>query len=505
MRFKTVILCTLAVCLVAAPLHAFLEDLCLPRKGSNATLQWCVRPTCAGPYQDPNAACPQQTADFITIMPGRSMIHADSTYFIAQALGYRADVAYWIAAYNENADYSQYLPIDQCGVMASTSNSGKSYITAYFNGFLRTSQDTDGPLDHYVVNFSPNGTGTDVHGPQGVSGVYPLHYPKPGYPVHIDDVYQKTLANLRQWGMLKTTDPGVLCTVGLTEGDGCLETGRIIGTVPFFLRTGIGSFNIDVPVGKKVLNYTSDANGTKIDTYDQLQNYLNASAGRLWKSSPPVPVPVQVARIALYLHVLQDSSSHATYCGDDPPSAPGGCDPGTYMWKDSDGNIQLSFGNGCANKPHIAGHVQETGSGSNSLPLRDYVALNNTVDELIVFGNQVALDNGWIVNRELLPPDVTGGKSAQGKSASDLKAELVGTIKSGSTPAYSGTEVYNSGVVALPLQQTNALDRLHAMNSALANYSNTVRGRSGNPTGFVAFEQMPGNSAKKDDQSVCWK
>src|SRR5207247_3954392 len=67
----------------------------------------------------------------------------------------------------------------------------------------------------------------------------------------------------------------------------------------------------------------------------------------------------------------------------------------------------------------------------DALPiLRDYVALNNTVDELIAFGNAVALKNGWIANPELLPPDVAGGKNAQGDNADDLKAALVGKIVS---------------------------------------------------------------------------
>src|SRR6266498_1573969 len=113
--------------LVAASAHAFLEDICLPRRAGQGALSWCVRPTCRPPFS-PNRACPAQTLDFATIKPGRSMVHADSTYFIAQALGYRADVAYWIAAYDEVTDYGQYVPIDQCGVQASASNSGANYI-----------------------------------------------------------------------------------------------------------------------------------------------------------------------------------------------------------------------------------------------------------------------------------------------------------------------------------------------------------------------------------------
>src|ERR1043166_1292788 len=163
MRRNILVLLTLIAC---APMtaHAFLEDLCQARrpKLQGTAISWCIQPN--SPKQNVNRASVQQTLDFATIKPGRSMIHAGSTYFIAQALGFRADVAYWIAAYNEVTDYGHYFPIDQCGVEASTQNSGSSYIAAAFNGFQRTNTNTDGPLDHYVVNFSPNGQGTDVHG-----------------------------------------------------------------------------------------------------------------------------------------------------------------------------------------------------------------------------------------------------------------------------------------------------------------------------------------------------
>jgi len=496
-----------SICLiltVATAADAFLEDLCLPRRKSDGTLTRCLPP--CPPSTAPNNSCPAQVLGFATIKPGRSMIHADSTYFIAQALGYRADVAYWIAAYNEVTDYGQYIPIDQCGVQASTTNSGANYISAAFNGFVRTNNTTDGPLDHYVVSFSPNGEGTDVHGPAGVEALYPLHYPTPGYPLHIDDTYQKTLANLRQWAMLPTRDPGLLCTVGLTDerGTGCLSGINITGTVPLAQRQGSPGVTIDVPAGKKVLNLDTDTGVT--DYYEKLGLYLdnpNKTTGTLFKGPGSVPVPVQVARIGLYLHVLQDTDSHSTYCGDDAPTPPGGCDAGTYMYLTSSA-VKFSFGNSCATGPHIYSHVVETGTGDHPLPLRDYVALNMTVDELIVFGNEVASKHpGWIVNPELLPPDVVGGKSAQGYSADDLKSTLVGTIVKGK--AYSGTEVYRSGVVTLPLQQTISLNRLHAMNSALGDYSETVRKQSSRPASFVALEPMPGNSFDPKSTSACWK
>jgi hypothetical protein len=311
--------------------------------------------------------------------------------------------------------------------------------------------------------------------------------------------------------MIPTSEPGLLCTVGLIEqtpdGPRCVTGKTITGNVPVIMRGPTG-IPMNVPTGKKVLDYVKGAKRNDppaITYYDQLQSYLDNPAqtsGTLYLQSPPQPVPVQVARFGLYLHCLQDTSSHATYCGDDAPTPPGGGDAGTYMFL-SGNNVKVSFGNSCAAGPHLASHVQETGTGDSPLPLRVYVALNNTVDELIAFGNQVAKPNGWIVNPELLPPDVTGGENAHGQSADDLKASLVGTIVQGT--AYSRAEVYRSGVVTLPLQQANSLDRLHAMNLALANYSATLQSQSREPSKFVPLQSLPGNSANASDTSVCWQ
>lgn len=500
---------SLLLFLCAADAHAFFEDLCLPRNKDQPRLTWCLNPNCLNPPPNASRACAQQLADFATVQPGRSMIHADSTYFIAQALGFRADVAYWIAAYNEVTDYTQYVPIDQCGVQASASSSGAQYITAKYNGFQRTNTQTDGPLDHYIVSFSPNGQGTDVHGAMGVQAIYPLYYPRPGYPARIDDTYQKTLASLRQWGMMRSREPGLLCVVGLLDSTGttCLSGGTVSGPVPAIMNPNAPTpINITASLGKKVLNLDTSTNPPTTVYYEQLGPWLDdksRTTGTLWKSNPPIPVPVQVARIGHYLHAMQDSASHSTYCGDESPSPPDGGDPGTYMVL-TNGNVKLSFGNSCAMSPHLAGHIQETGTGDNPLPLRVYTALNMTVDELIVFGNEVAkYHDGWIANPELLPPDVIGGKSAQGMSAADLKTTLVGKIVSGT--AYSRAEVYQSGVVTRPLQETMTLKRLTDMNLALAAYGEAARRKSANPAAFVPFEHMPGNSADPENKNVCWK
>jgi len=498
--------------LVAAPTlsHAFFEDICISAKTKKIVA--CVEAT-ADCNKTPSAgkACPVQLAQAVkqiaVPVPSRSMIHSDATYFLAQALGYRADVAYWIVAYNEVADYTRYAPIDQCGVQASSTNSGKNYITATFNGFQRTNNTTDGPLYHYVLPFSPNGAGTDVHGASGIQAVYPFHYPAPGYPVHIDDTYEGTLYNLRQWAMQPSDDPGLLCAAGLTtpngssnfSGNACQTGVAVNGKVPFITKAPAG-VTVQFNSGPKILD-----NSQGDVSYVELGPWLrdkSRTTGVLWQDPSAPPVPVQLARIGLYIHSMQDTASHATYCGDDAPSPPGGADVGSYMAL-SGSNLKLVFGATCATAPHIAGHAEETASGNSPLPLRDFSALNMTINELIVFGNTVAKANGWIANPDLLPPDVVGGKNAQGQSAADLQATLVGTITQGTE--WSRGEVYKSGLATQPLQTLDALGRLHAMNAALMSYSDNVKKQYSDPSRFAAFQPMPGNSSNPKDTSVCFK
>ncbi|MBS2027506.1 MAG: hypothetical protein JST54_06320 [Deltaproteobacteria bacterium] len=498
-RVRLAVPVSLALLLVPRPAAAFFEDLCVSKAGKFET---CIEPFSACKVKPSvGSACPvelqQATALAARPRPGRSMIHADATYFLAQALGYRADVAYWIAAYDEVTDLTRYAPIDQCGVQASEKNSGRRFITATFNGFQRTNTKTDGPLYHYTLAFSPNGDGTDVHGASGVQAVYPLRFPAPGYPA-IDDIYQGTLYNLRQWAMQPTNAPGLLCAAGFTEPNGpshfsgarCLAGAPIRGTVPVLSSFNFGP-KIEAQTGPKLLD---NANGPV--TVDQLEAWLRdpkRTQGVLWKDAAAPPVPVQLARIGLYLHTLQDTASHATYCGDDAPSPPGGDDSGTYMALEKDG-VRLVFGRGCATSPHVAGHVEETGTGDAPLPLRDYTALDATLDELIVFGNAVAKPNGWLATPDLLPPDVAGGKSARGQSAAELETLLVGALVSG-RPGTRG-ERYRSGVVTAPLQVIDPVERLHKMNAAIGDYSKQLG---------VPLEPMPGNSTNANDKSACFQ
>jgi hypothetical protein len=225
-----------------------------------------------------------------------------------------------------------------------------------------------------------------------------------------------------------------------------MTTVPITGTVPLLDFASFGN-RIVAHTGPKILD-----NSQGEVTYDKLEAWLqdpSRTIGTLWKDPTSTSVPIQLVRIGLYLHSLQDTASHATYCGDDAPSPPGGKDPGSYMALEK-GGVKLHFGSSCAATPHLAGHIQETGTGDAPLPLRDYTSLNLTLEELIVFGNQVAKAHGWLSNPELLPSDVIGGRNGLGQTAKDLETLLVGRIVSGTE--WTRGEVYTSGIVTKPLQ-----------------------------------------------------
>lgn len=496
MRSAKISISIVASLLLGRPAGAFYEDVCVST--TNGQFESC--------YANDHGA-------------GRSLIHVDSTYFIALALGYRADVAYWLAAYNEVTDFGTYAPMDQCGKSASSTNSGASYLAATYNGFVRNEGATGGFAYHYSLGFSPQGDASDIFYPGGTRGVYTFRFPSPGYPGGVIDNVYEPLSELRQWGMLAAaSDPGFLCTVGFTlpsttnsttagvpsyfGGSTCQPTTvQGAGVVPYLGVAGAGQ-QVQFSLGPMTLDLL--ANGTKVP-YTQLAAYLadpTKTTGTLWLDPSHPTVPVQVARVAHYLHALQDRSSHGTYCGDDAPHENSVNDSGSYI-ATAGTNFAFNYGETCAQQYHLQSHVQETGTGAAALPLRVYTALNMTLNELIVFGNSVALPSGWIANKELLPANASGALNGQGRSAADLANEVVGTIVKGK--AYTGAEQYASGVATLPLQQTAQAQRLAAMNAALVSYGSTVKGRSANPGAFVPFTLMPGNAASATDTSVCWK
>jgi hypothetical protein len=227
------------------------------------------------------------------------MIHADSVYLLAKAVGLQDRVAYFLAAYGDTPDKKNQfiLMIPTSGGYAPDAD--PQHATIALPGLFRGSATGDGihfPLVAGTVGSSPDPTDT-VH--EGVS-------------------------RLRSWALAGGSFP---CFGGLTVPSGTgASLSYFSGAQCYVSSSSSFSFESGTYHVNQTANVTggasyqsgdqifSDSSGliTGTGSYafaDDLQGLLNASTGRL--SDGITPVPVAILAMGVYLHSLMDRVSHA--------------------------------------------------------------------------------------------------------------------------------------------------------------------------------------------------
>src|SRR5262245_41972350 len=149
--------------------HAFAEDLCYPQ-GGGALVNCTPLPAVCRPAGKQTNACKAAIVAVVarrqnTSDGGRSSIHTDVTYLLAQSVGFSATDAYWIRAYDEPTDRGSFTPRDTRSMPVGNG----AFTTANITGFVRTDAAVGGPLLHYIAPY--NG-GRDTP-PPGVDGLHP--------------------------------------------------------------------------------------------------------------------------------------------------------------------------------------------------------------------------------------------------------------------------------------------------------------------------------------------
>src|SRR5262249_42035044 len=173
---------------------------------NGGTVQNCATlPAACEPVGTTSPACLAAAgASFVAdgVRPGagkRSLIHADATYLMAQAVGFAQDDAYLIAAVAEVPDYGQFEPYDMNGQPVG----GGSLQTVALDGFVRSNTTTGGTFFHCVMLYN----GGSAAAPAGVDGLHPdLQSASVEYFV----------VHVRNWASGTGASP-VLCTAGLTN------------------------------------------------------------------------------------------------------------------------------------------------------------------------------------------------------------------------------------------------------------------------------------------------
>ena len=360
-----------ALLLAPGSAAAFTEDLCFIESAAGTTVENCYTPPKHLSCEPGNTSTVCQTANVPDVAAmlsgnGRSMVHVDATYVLAQLAGFTADEAHLMAAYNQAADVAPYVPYDRTGspVVTPCECDGSfdpvecKYLSIDISALSRLDFDSGGSMIHYMAPHNHGGTGGDALAID---------------PENLDPVQEEMLLGWRTWATYQTD----ACTLGLLSPQGCYgstsPTAKVItGSAP--LLAVLGSVPVLVELGEQVFrwNHTGDLTGSGFD--DAVGDPVASAPGDdAW-----------LARFGLYLHFLQDRISH-NRCSDAPNTEITG--------PSAAGHYQIVYDSDeCAAPIHGLRHSWEVGRNlPQSLDARDRTAehaLRLTYDELKLFATQ---------------------------------------------------------------------------------------------------------------------
>lgn len=363
---SSLVIAALAPTFAASSARAFGEDICYLKTGG---LAQCVPLTFGCQPGEYSTKCEATTLAASLSMglrrtSGRSMIHMDATYLMARAVGFDANSAYWIAAYDQAEDLGRYVPADKQGIPivdvttcdAANPPANCRYVTEDVGGVTRMSMPTGGTLYHFVVP-----SGGHQHGAvEGVDGLHP----------DVEDAETEGFLNhMRAWAF----GGDLLCTGGVTTqsadgdyalGETCFEhadgsAGTIAGAI-----SAIATFKIPFAfaTGPQVISRLDDQEVTG----DSFDDYVGAAIAPF-------------ARFGLYLHTYQDRISHHV-CTD------GSVESGPWT-KGPDFLVNLASPE-CAQGLHFLRHAFEVGVRQSLLTAADRTmpaGIEGTYDELLAF------------------------------------------------------------------------------------------------------------------------
>lgn len=447
----------LALSLLPGTARAFSEDLCVQeRPGPNGVVRVITNcMTNCAPQQDGSyppecyIADTVQAAGATFYKTGRSMIHVDAVYFIARVLGFRQDVAYWLAAYDEVADKSQYTPFNELGEVIAD----PIYASATIDGLDRLKPPGGGPLYHFVAAHSNKGTGEDLESAE-ITGLYPWRRNGTNQKYQVEPDNEVLLANLRRWALAGSAPTPAFCTAGFTLPLGDVDAGVGGGAAcpPGPVDGGVTiQINDLVPGPPLVVSARNQLMllGAPPTDYTMLGAILDGSSGRLFNSNVATTVPREIAGMGFYLHSLADRVSHS-YCTDD-----------AYSHLTDGGAVAFEFDpgeTGLCQDPvaHTHEHLIEVGQWPGALSVKTFSALSYVWDELSAFAYGAVLADH---------PEWFDFGRANTPAPLYTKEEIIG--KKGTSPYYDEADVTNPGVLTTALNVKGGLDRLRATNCAL--------------------------------------
>lgn len=433
-------LVALSLVLLPTDALAFAEDVCAPKGGG--PLQECSPlPTACEPVGTSSSAClAAATTAFVAVKGNfgamRSVLHADVTHLLAQAVGFSADDAYWIAAYDEVADYGAFEPFDMQGAAVG----GGALKTAKLDGFVRTDVATGGMLFHFIA---PRNAGSTT--PPTVDGLHPN--PR-------DASTESFLAHVRAWALAGGGSSTPSCTAGLTmpSAAGDYATGGSCfaqGGAPAPVRGGISALGptaipFSITTGPQVIAPGSGG------AADVLSPAFDATVGG-------GAARIADARLGLYLHVLADRVSHHVCTDASAISGPSG--------PESAFRVDMTNSD-CVQGLHALRHMWETGVDFTKVAAKDRTSeagIGDVFDELAAFAKARGVANATATDATKRAALLASIAAALAKPGADVRVGAIASIAcNGALAPFPGAPACASGADAGTADASVAADAADA-------------------------------------------
>ncbi len=369
---------------LAAPASGFGVDVCFndpasvdssgQKKRDSSLIRNCIgvsRSCRREPLRDPakeNRCKLQALGDSLSglsgnnaIIGGRSLVHSDSTYMIAQLLGFSPWQAYQIMIYDEATDQSDYLPFDQEGRQMLTDQEIEACygsnllgdrtclaITPRLTGIYKFNSETGGQLLHLHARFSRDGSP-----PPPIP--FPADYLSSEFVEH-----EPLLENLRAWAFDERPEA---CAAGVVidptdSGSPCVaDSGSLVSPINFF-SPGFAklAINFRTTLGELIIDESGDAPVLSNDT----------------SFSAYIPHDVRLAKFGIFLHSHADRASHHM------------CTDESYFYETTDEGDYTSFfaPEPCAQGNHFLWHTWEQGARQSRIDGADFRTIEPALESV---------------------------------------------------------------------------------------------------------------------------
>lgn len=288
------------------------------------------------------------------IIAGRSLVHSDSTYLMAQLIGYTPWEAYQISIYNEATDQSFYLPFDQKGqqiLSGSVVDQCRAawgigmarqclMTTKVMNGVYKFNNQSGGMLLHLHARFSPNG------GEPPSIGLPANYFSSTNAP------YEPLLNNLQDWALNRRQDAcvaGILLrnTGGAPSSIPCEARDRVIKSPQSVFALGVPPLQIPFYSNLGRLIIHEDDKGQVQATDRSFDGFVT-------------PHQLDFAKLGVFLHAYGDRVSHHM------------CTDRSWFQQDASGDYDSTYDQVfCAQGSHFLWHAWEQGTDQSTANLEN--------------------------------------------------------------------------------------------------------------------------------------